>query len=177
METAFIRLSYRIQQALRYVTDRPAPDDRAFVADLLPPALLHLFRRMSSGDQAHAIRVCRRLRKRGIIERAVLQAALLHDVGKAPGIPFLYRVSYVLLHRLTPGIAERLVATPTPRWRRPFYRLAHHPRIGAQLAKEAGAAEDVVTIIRAHQEGVTDADVPARLHPMLATLREIDDMS
>nr|WP_290665720.1 hypothetical protein [Ardenticatena sp.] len=168
------RCFYRTQQVVRYVFDRPSAEDEALAATLLPPPLLALFRRMSAGDQAHAARVCRALQQQGVDDWRLLQAALLHDVGKAEGVPLVYRVAYVLLKRFAPHWLERLTdrTPPVARWRRPLVRLAHHPAIGAEMAAQAGAHADVVALIRAHQDG--DA-CPPHLREHLAALQAVDD--
>src|SRR5690606_35944608 len=84
------RARYRTVQVLRQVSPRVSAEDRALVAAILPPGLLTLFERQRAGDQAHAVRVCRALIEQGYREPALLQAALLHDVGKIVGLPLPY---------------------------------------------------------------------------------------
>ncbi|RME11986.1 MAG: hypothetical protein D6802_05490 [Ardenticatenia bacterium] len=168
------RWLYRIQQVVRHLLDRPSADDDALAAALLPPPLMALFRGMSPGDQAHAARVCRALMRQGYDDPILLQAALLHDVGKAGGVPIVYRVLYVLLKRFAPRLLETLAerTAPIARWRQPLVRLAHHPAIGAEMAAHAGAHADVVALIRAHQDG---RECPPHLHEHLAALQAVDD--
>lgn len=174
MQMGIERLPYRVQQAVKYVVDRPAPADRELVASLLSPALMHLFQSMSPGDRAHAIRVCRALQDRDITDRTLLRAALLHDVGKAEGVSLPHRVAYTLLKRLAPGLLARLCAQPASGWRQPLVKLHRHPEIGARLAADAGASPDVVALIRAHQDG---NDVPAHLTTALGHLQRADDLN
>lgn len=168
------QLPYRVQQAVNYVIDRPSPADRQLVTSLLSPALARLFYTMSPGDRAHAIRVCRSLRERGVADRTLLQAALLHDVGKARGVPIPYRVAYTLLKRFAPTMLMRVCVEPAPAWRQPFVTLHQHPEIGAQLAVDAGASADIVALIRAHQDGDGD-DLPPHLTTALTQLQLVDD--
>lgn len=166
-------LPYRVQQVVNYIVDRPSPADCEFVQSLLTPALVRLFYTMSPGDRAHAIRVCRSLQERGLSDRKLLQAALLHDVGKAQGVPLPYRIAYTLLERISPALLVRLCEEPVPAWRRPFVTLHRHPEIGAQLAAEAGASADVVAFIRFHQDG---DGIPPHLATALTHLQHVDDL-
>lgn len=167
------RTRYRTVQALRHLGGRLAPEDHALVAAMLPPRLRALFARQSRADQAHAVRVCRRLAEEGHREPALLQAALLHDVGKILGIPLPYRVAVVLLRGLVPAWLSRLAAGgERRRWLRPFVISGNHPALGARLAAEAGAAPAVVALITHHQ----DATIPdEQLAPLLVALQAADD--
>lgn len=167
------RAWYRTSQVLRQVGGRPLPEDRELAAQVLSPPLLHLFERQRRGDQAHAVRVCRTLMRQGHREPALLQAALLHDVGKVVGLPLAYRVAVVLLRRAAPGWLPRLAAAgERTRWLHPFAVSLGHPALGARLAAEAGAAPGVVSLIAHHQDGTAPEQ---RLAPLLAALRAVDD--
>lgn len=171
MSAGIKRALYRLRQGIRYPFERPSPEDRALAASLLSPELLTLYTRMSPRDQAHAARVCRALQQQGVRDPVVLQAALLHDVGKIGGVPLPHRVLYVLMERWAPQLLRRLGSYD---WAllRPLTRLARHPEIGAELAARAGAAPDVVALIRWHQNG---HHAPEHLRPALRLLQSVDD--
>ncbi len=157
---------YRVRQfvsALR--ASRLSTQERTFVNQYLSPAQQVLFERMSVQDQSHAVAVARALYQQGWRDVALLQAALLHDIGKADsGLSLWHRVLIVLLHAIWPAGLTWL-AQEDGGWRRPFYRHVHHPQIGARLAAEAGSSPSVVTFIAAHQTPVN-----GRLDPIEAPL-------
>jgi putative nucleotidyltransferase with HDIG domain len=147
--------------------------DRAFVARYLTPQQQALFERLAPADQQHAIAVARLLLDRGWADTALLQAALLHDIGKADsGLNLAYRTAIVLLRALWPAAFDRLAARDRG-WRRPFYRHRHHPEHGACLVEAAGADPLVVELIRRHQEPLRTAP-RSHVERLLAALQAAD---
>jgi hypothetical protein len=144
---------HRISQFFLYLRARPTPADLALVEATLPPALAALFRRMTLGEQMHSLKVMRWLAKRGFTRLELLQAALLHDVGKSSApINLAERVEAVLVRWLLPGCYARWAQAEPRGWRKPFVTATHHPAWGADLAEQAGAAPTVVSLIRRHQD-------------------------
>jgi hypothetical protein len=163
-----VRAVYRVSQVWRRLSARVQPEEQEFIATLLPTSACTLFATMTVGDQRHCIDVCAALRAQGCVDRDLLAAALLHDVGKGGGrVRFWMRPTLVLLRAMAPGLLRWLASSPTSRWRRPFYAAWHHAAIGADLAAAAGVSERVVLLIRAHH----DAHGPA------AALHAVDDRS
>ena len=151
------RVRYRVWQALHRLTAHVASDELAPVRDLLPSTGQALFLTMSRGDQRHSLDVHRALAATGCVDRDLLAAALLHDVGKGGRrVPFVIRPTIVLLKAWAPGTLRRLAGTgafaPVPRWRRPVRDAWHHAELGACLAAEAGLAPRVVELIRTHHD-------------------------
>ncbi len=155
---------YRAWQFLMSLRALGRPMSELEAERLLSPAGLALFGEMARYDRAHSLRVLRHLREKGIDEPALLQAALLHDVGKSSKkerIPLLYR-GPIVLSRNRPRLWAWLSRErPAGDLRYPFFLYRIHARRGAELARAAGLPEAVVTLIAAHHD--EDATGLARL--------------
>lgn len=147
-------------------------DDRALVnAILSTPEQQRLFARMLPNDQRHAMAVARTLQQAGYDHPALMQAALLHDVGKSLSQPIFHRVLIVLFEAFWPAALQwlsdesanlRMSEWPSPIhhsqihniswWRRPFVVHAQHPAIGAAWTEEAGCDPLSVKLIARHQD-------------------------
>jgi hypothetical protein len=168
------RVTYRLGQ-VRQQLGPVAPlsaEERAEVARWLPAQAQALFNTMSAADQRHSLRVCRGLQERGCMDREMLAAALLHDVGKAEGrVPFWTRPAIVVGKRLAPGLLSRLTTYPIDDgckgWRRSLSYAWHHAGVGADLAVAAGLSRQAVLYIRTHHQ----SDGPA------AQLHLVDEVS
>lgn len=143
-------------------------------AILSTPPQQRLFAQMPPNDQRHAIAVARTLQQAEHTEPALMQAALLHDVGKSIGQPIFHRVAIVLLEGFWPQMLDTLSKLPensqpadsmTRRfadsqirsvvwWRRPFVVHAQHPAIGAEWTKNAGCDPLAVELILKHQDKI-----------------------
>ncbi|MEP7357348.1 MAG: HD domain-containing protein [Anaerolineales bacterium] len=160
------RARYRVGQFRDYLWPRPpGPRDLAEARRALTPALAALFERQTPGEQAHALRVMRRVAASGVHtgRLELLQAALLHDVGKtrAP-LSLPERVAVVLAGRLWPGLVRR------GGWR-PFVTARCHADWGAELCAQAGAPPLTVELVRRHQTPAGRDDA------LLAVLQMADD--
>jgi UTP:GlnB (protein PII) uridylyltransferase len=125
-----------------------------------------LFETMTVRDQQHGIVVCARVRAAASgDDRALFAAALLHDCGKGR-VMLWQRVAHVVLGATAPGLERRIASEHGFGSRRAFWRLIHHPRLGAELAAAAGADPDVVRMIR-------DQDAP-QADTRLALLQAAD---
>ena len=160
-------ITYRLQQVyqqLGFVTPL-THEDYAEVEQWLPASAIALFRQMSVADQRHSLRVYRGLRARGCVERDMLAAALLHDVGKAQGrVPFWTRPVIVIGKVVAPALLTKLVVEPQycdmhklPRWRRELSYAWWHAEVGAELAAAAGLSERAVLYIRTHHQATGPA--------------------
>jgi len=162
-------LTYRVRQVWEALRAHRDPADLAAARTLLSPNLWALFTQMPANEQAHALRVFRRLRQTNCAHADLLTAALLHDVGKALQRPRLWeRVAAVLAQACCPRLASRWGQGEARGWRRPFVIAAQHPHWSARLAASAGASPRTVELIRAHQEPAPAAD------PDLALLQWAD---
>jgi hypothetical protein len=151
---------YRSSQFFRAVAALAAGDlpeqDRALVAGFLPADLHVLFLRMALNDQRHSLAVHRRLRAEGYADQDLLIAALVHDCGKSLArIALWQRVALVLVKAVRPALLDRLAgpgaSSPPQSWRYAFYVQREHARLGADLAKQAGASPTTVAYIRRHE--------------------------
>jgi len=142
----------------------PGPVDEAWVTGVLSPAELALWRRMSGPDRRHAVAVGRRTADTADTAdpdgaRALLAAALLHDVGKVEsGLGTLMRVPATLVGLLGGRAwAGRRVAA-----------YLDHPRHGARLLRAAGAAPLAVAWAQEHHLPPARWTVPPGLGRVLA---------
>lgn len=172
---------YRVRQFFGALTARTDEQTEQTLTSVLTPAQQRLFRRMPTSDQRHSLNVCRTLRQAGHTEctpegKALLAAALLHDVGKAQGRIWLWqRVVIVLLERWAPRVLDWLSSGKPQRWRQGFVVHRQHPEVSAQWAEQTGCSPLTVTLIRGHQEplGETLTDE----NRLLAALQRADGMN
>ena len=156
MHTIAYRL-WQVCQQLGFVAPLSA-EEHSQVALWLPDSALPLFQTMSDADQRHSLRVCQGLLERGCVDRDLLAAALLHDVGKAQGrVPFWTRPAIVLGKLFTPRLLRSLTVSPDggktiPAWQRSLSNAWWHAEIGADLAAAAGLSEEAVLYIRTHHQ-------------------------
>lgn len=167
-----VMLPYRLRQVWHLLRRAPQPEELAWMRTLLTPPQQALFLAQQPGDQAHALVVARSLQQAGQAEPRLLRAALLHDVGKAPGIPLAYRTLLVLLKRVAPGWLRQLSATEHG-WLAPLARAVHHPELGAELVERAGSEAEVVALVRYHQNA--QPPLPPELLALLRALQQVDD--
>jgi hypothetical protein len=163
-----------------------APEDERFVKSILStPPQQQLFQQMSPNDRRHAIAVARRLQQADYRQPALLQAALLHDVGKSIGQPIIHRVLIVLFEAFWPATLNWLSGQPVPPathhslswWRRPFVVHAQHPATGALWAKEARCAPLVITLILKHQDKLNGDFSSSIEQELLAALQWADNLN
>ena len=154
-------MSGRLRQVLYYLTPEPESASQAFAEAYLQPRQLEVFRAMGRADQAHAVRVARRL----VAEEAprhVIEAALLHDCGKPRGYGLFWRSAGVLAAPLLAGLPKEPPMTGMSRWLQ-VYRW--HDAYGLDLAREAGTSPEAMALLEAYAGGQT-REAPAWLEPL-----------
>lgn len=168
---------YRVGQFLRALLARVEPDEAEVLDVYLPHQAKSLFRQMPRHDQRHGLDVLYTLRRKGYRDRALMQAALLHDVGKGEGVWLWHRVVIVLLQRWRPGWLHRLAQDRPGGWKQPFYVHLQHPARGAALAEGAGCDPLAVALIRHHQGPVPEVWRGSREGKLLTALKAADGMN
>lgn len=143
---------YRVWQFMWALTARVRREEWGLVRRLLTPSQLRLFESMSRRDQCHGLDLVCALQRQGHREPALLQAALLHDVGKAAYLGLRQRMAVVLLERFAPTLLPQLVDDRSDSRGCPFFAYLNHPRWGAERAREVGCDELTVELIRRHHE-------------------------
>jgi hypothetical protein len=142
----------KVRQFRAHRGARVAVAERAAAAAWLTPAQLALFDTMHVADRRHGLDVVATLRERGVADRDVLVAGLLHDAGK--GQTGLWpRVSFSLGQEYGRWVWR--VAAVIPGWSAALARLRDHAEISARLAADAGCPPLTVELIR-HQDAPRD---------------------
>ncbi|MBN9389483.1 MAG: hypothetical protein J0I20_15750 [Chloroflexi bacterium] len=148
----------RARQFARSVQARPLdPPEMAYLQTILTPAQLALFKAFPLYEQRHALNVCRTLTGAGFgYDRDLLQASLLHDLGKfdpvtGQSIPVWVKVANVVVGAIAGplyrGWRERQSSAGPGHWRYYFWLQAVHEARGAALAQEAGGGPRVAALI------------------------------
>jgi len=169
------RTRHRAGQFWRYLSTLALPAaDEADVDRVLSPALAALFREMIPGEQAHSLRVMRWLIAHQQTQPELLQAALLHDVGKACApLNMFERVVTVFGHKLFPKQSSKWAQGRPNGWQKAFVVARHHADWGADSAERAGAMPLTVNLIRRHQTRIAKPRTPE--DELLRWLQRADD--
>jgi hypothetical protein len=165
---------YRVRQFIRAAgaTVRSAPEEEGIAARHLTGEGLALFRAMPSYDRRHALDVVATLQGDGHTDRDLLAAALLHDVGKTVGradaetakrhrgLRLWHRVAVVLIRAVQPRLLDEVARDEPGSWRQSFYIQQNHAAISAELAEGADCSPQTVTLIRHHEDPVSQVRDP-----------------
>jgi hypothetical protein len=171
------RLTYRSRQFWNALISPNKRVRNEVLMDTLSPAQLMLFRRMQPSEQIHAYNVFKRLAAEGHTDPDLLRAGLLHDVGKILyPLSIFERVMIVIGKRFFRKAAKEWAEGPLSGLRRAFVVAERHPDWGADLAKQAGAPDPTVELIRRHQETPIDHPMPG-IESQLADLQAADNAS
>jgi hypothetical protein len=152
--------STKVRQTVRYVLGRVSDDERRELETWLSQPQLRLFDSMHRADQRHGLDVVARLRLEGRDDPELLQAALLHDCSKGPGVRLPHRVAWSLGERYGEGVTHAFARLPG--FSAAFERLRHHADDSARLALSAGCSERTAELIR-HQSDPVDPDAGVAL--------------
>jgi hypothetical protein len=150
----------------------PRPADREWAEAQLLPAELELWQRMPGPDRRHSVAVARRVERAlgDRATRAVLAAALLHDVGKLDAHLRTYgRVVATLAGRFV-GRESAVIHqwTQTSGFTRRVGLYLTHPELGGDLLALAGSDPLTITWAREHhrrrEDWSLDPEVAGALH-------------
>jgi len=174
---SILGVRYRVRQfalALGASINREKTDS---LKEYLEAPQLELFHGMSPVDQHHSLAVFRTLQEAGETEASLLQAALLHDVGKTMGpVRIWHRVLAVLINVLAPHLWEGMDKEPGT-WRYPLYVHRQHAVLGAKLARQAGCSPEVVWLIAHHEDRLREMQAGRRESRLLAALQAADEVN
>ena len=150
------RAPHRLRQFLGALRPRVAPDERADAYRYLNGAQRVVFESMMLRDQQHGIEVYRRVRAAAAPnDEALFAAALLHDCGKGR-IALWQRVVHVMVGATAPWLRLRIASEQGAARRQAFWRLLHHPELGADMVAQTGADPDTIRLIREQDTNVPD---------------------
>lgn len=148
----------RVRQFVRAITAQVTAEDRAYVEHVLPKEALPLFYGMHRADQRHALNVAQtamqlagkcRAEGTSVDERLLERCALLHDVGRRKGdLDIFGKVFCVLVVHFFPARARMWAEDGTSSMLAVYF---HHPKIGAELLRGIGLAEEAEIIERHHE--------------------------
>lgn len=152
----------------------PSRELEAWAQSFLLPGESQLWSEMSGPDRRHAAGVARQVTALlydggPAPDRAVIAAALLHDVGKIRCKLGTFSRVAVTLAAMLMG-RERLAVIPpgAPRWRARVGEYLTHDRIGEQLLRAAGSAPLTVTWAGEHHRGAHTWATPTRIAAALS---------
>jgi putative nucleotidyltransferase with HDIG domain len=132
---------------------------------------------MSPAEQAHALRVFAALKMRGLDHPSLLEAALLHDVGKSLHPLYPWERAWVVLgNAFFPHRVEAWGQGEPKGWRKAFAVGAQHAEWGAQMLTRAGADDLTVRLVRQHQTA-SPAGFSAEEAALLDALIKADNQS
>ncbi len=152
----------QISKFLKSLSINFSKNEIEFVRKYLNAQEQILFYRMPLADQKHAIEVSQVLENRAKSEKKLdvaqlIKAGLLHDLGKC-FYPFTLkdRVIGSLLKQFLPPAYENLSIKGEKQTRKGLARMLyvhkHHPKLGADLARETGMSEECCIMIENHQD-------------------------
>jgi putative nucleotidyltransferase with HDIG domain len=169
------RIGYRAWQFWRTIWGRPKAADLSLARRQLSAQLYALFEQMPPAEQAHALRVFTAVKAAGFEDQALLEAALLHDVGKSRCRLFPWERAWVVLGNVffPQKMAEWGQGEPLG-WRKAFVVAVQHAEWGAQMLEDAGAGELTVRLVREHQTA-SPAGFSVEEAALLAALKQADN--
>lgn len=134
------------------------------------------FRSMSRSEQLHSLKVLAKVQaKYPDAPKALIAAALLHDVGKSRyRLSLCQRTLAVLIEAIAPGASRRLSQEETLSiWRAPFVVRRLHAGWSGEILRDCGSDADVIWLVERHQDNA-EAYRSNRRFALLASLQSAD---
>ncbi len=152
----------------------PSATDQQWIDELLLPGERALWQRMSGPDRRHAAGVARNVQRAlgHEADRAVLAAALLHDVGKVESGLRTYGRAIATLSAKVAGPEMAHTWTRQRGFARRVGLYLLHPDLGADLLELAGSDPITVAWAREHHRGEQHWSLP---RPLAEALKAADD--
>ena len=152
----------------------PRAADEAWVAEVLLPGELELWRRLSRADRRHAAGVARQVERTLGHEatRPVLAAALLHDVGKLDAGLGTYGRVVATLATAAAGTSSAEAWSRSRGFTRRVGLYVRHPELGGDRLALAGSDPLTVAWTREHHLPPDDWTLPPHV---AAALKAADD--
>jgi hypothetical protein len=168
-----LRVGYRVRQFLTALGTRASPVSDEELLVYLSKGQATLFRRMAATEQQHAYAVLQACRADGRNQPELMQAALLHDVGKTLGpVTIWHRVTMVVLDFLRPALLLRLADRD-----KAVYVLLRHAQLGADLAAAVDTGPLACALIREHHSCLESSSLSLDVRPLLTVLQSADERS
>lgn len=147
----------RIEQGLRALwPDRAAVSAADTLARrTLSPHLAAEFLKLPPFDRQHLAACRTRLQEQGVTDQDLLDAALLHDLGKVDGpyhVRLVDRALRVILRAASPKTLSTLSEPPAAGWQAGLVLATHHPWVGSVRARSFGASERTCWLILHHED-------------------------
>ncbi len=134
------------------------------------------FRSMSRSEQLHSLHVLQKvLADDPNAAKALITAALLHDVGKSRyHLSVLQKTLAVIIEAIAPQASRHLSRDETISfWRAPFIVRRHHAKWSGEILRSCGSDADVIWLVERHQDSAEQYR-DSQCYVLLSTLQRAD---